>query len=367
MASNTRGILMFAHNNQEIDYIKLAIVNALLIQKHLLLTSEQITIITDQTTYDYALESLGEDMVNKSAQYMVTQTDVKFKYKNQRIYKDTYYSPKVLPFYNVNRCDAYELSPYDETILIDADYLVLSDVLNTCWNSNNDVMMNWKFQDVCSDRKYQQLDRLDPLGITMYWATVVYFRKGPEAESLFNIVKHVKDNRTHYSNLYKFNDSIYRNDYSFSIAAHMLSGFRDKGLAQLPFTLYKTFDTDDIYKARGEKLYLYLEKANAPGDFMLTKWVGTDIHIMNKWAFNRISDHLLEVAQSDELEYFDSALKREVLVSEDLAMPAVPVGGTEEVVEAEAEAEAEPSFTNVNDALAAFKALQAAKKKANEK
>ena len=33
--NNTRGVLMFAHNNTEIDYFRLAVVNALLVQKNL--------------------------------------------------------------------------------------------------------------------------------------------------------------------------------------------------------------------------------------------------------------------------------------------------------------------------------------------
>ena len=36
---------------------------------------------------------------------------------------------KIQVSYNVNRCDAYDI-PHDETILIDADYLILHDTLN---------------------------------------------------------------------------------------------------------------------------------------------------------------------------------------------------------------------------------------------
>ena len=35
--------------------------------------------------------------------------------------------------------------PYDETILVDVDYLILSDTLNYCWGHNNELMMNWKY------------------------------------------------------------------------------------------------------------------------------------------------------------------------------------------------------------------------------
>jgi hypothetical protein len=74
-----------------------------------------------------------------------------------------------------------------------------------------------------------------------------------------------------------------------------MSGFVDKGIAQLPTTLYKTFDTDDVHSAvSDDTLLLLLEKPRSPGDFMLTKWSGVDLHVMNKWAINRISDGLME-------------------------------------------------------------------------
>lgn len=291
---NSRGILMFAHNNDEIDYFKLAVVNSFLIQKHLGI--ENITVVTDSHSFEYAKENLGEDVINSAINNIVIcEKDRNFKRANIRIYKDTSHTAKNLSFYNVNRCDAYDISPYDETILIDADYLVLSDTLNQCWGHNEELMMNWKWQDVMFERKFDSLDRLNDLGITMYWATVVYFRKTSYVESFFNIVKHVKDNSQFYRDLYKWKGRLYRNDYSFSVAAHTMSGFVDKGIPQLPTTLYKTFDTDDVHSALNDNtLLLLLEKPRSPGDFMLTKWNGVDLHVMNKWAINRISNSLLQ-------------------------------------------------------------------------
>jgi hypothetical protein len=291
---NSRGIIMFAHNNDEIDYSKLAVVNSFLIQKHLGI--KNITVVTDSHSLAHAEKELGKAKIKKAINNIViSEKDRNFKRANIRIYKDTSHTAKNLSFYNVNRCDAYDISPYDETILLDADYLVLSDTLNQCWDHNNELMMNWKWQDVMYERKFENLDRLNDLGITMYWATVVYFRKTPYVESFFNCVKHVKDNSQFYRDLYKWKGRLYRNDYSFSVAAHTMSGFVDKGVPQLPTTLYKTFDTDDVHSAVDEEtLLLYLEKPRSPGDFMITKWSGVDLHVMNKWAINRISKELLD-------------------------------------------------------------------------
>lgn len=284
---------MFAHNNEEIDYLRLAILNAKLIQKNTGI--KNITVVTDPHSLKHNEKTLGKKFIKSAINNLiVVEKDKKFKQKNIRLYKDTSHASKYLPFYNVNRCDAYDISPYDETILLDADYLILSDTLNHCWGHNNELMMNWKFQDIMYERKDPTLDRLYDMGITMYWATVVYFRKTEYVESFFNIVKHVRNNPQYYKDLYKWQGTLYRNDYSFSIAAHMMSGFVDKGIPQLPTTLYKSFDTDDIHSAVDENtIIMYLEKPRSPGDFMLTKWQGIDLHIMNKWAINRISEELL--------------------------------------------------------------------------
>ena len=294
--SNSRGVLMFAHNNTEIDYFRLAVVNALLVQKNLGI--KNITVVTDPHSLKQGEKTLGKRLIKKAINnIIVIAKDKKFKNTNVRLYKDTSHSVKNLPFYNVNRCDAYDISPYDETILLDVDYLILSDTLNQCWGHNNELMMNWKFQDIMYERKDPSLNRLNHLGITMYWATVVYFRKTEYAESFFNFVKHVKNNPQYYRDLYQWQGTLYRNDYSFSIAAHMMSGFTDKGIPQLPTTLYKSFDTDDIHSAVDKNtIIMYLEKPKSPGDFILTKWQDIDLHIMNKWAINRISNELIGYA-----------------------------------------------------------------------
>ena len=295
--NNTRGVIMFAHNNTEIDYFRLAVVNALLVQKNLGI--KNVTVVTDPHSLKQGEKTLGKRLIKKAINnIIIIEKDKKFKSLNQRLYKDTSHTAKYLPFYNVNRCDAYKLSPYDETLLIDVDYLILSDTLNHCWGHNNELMMNWKYQDIMYERKDPSLARLNDMGITMYWATVVYFRKTEYVESFFNIVSHVKNNPQFYKDLYKWQGTLYRNDYSFSIAAHVMSGFVDKGIPQLPTTLYKSFDTDDIHSAVDKNtIVMYLEKPRSPGDFMLTKWQGIDLHIMNKWAINRVSEELLEYAK----------------------------------------------------------------------
>lgn len=292
---------MFAHNNEQIDYLSLAVTNSLLAQKNMGLDRSQVTIVTDKHSYKHSAKKLGKELIESATDNLVfVEKDPEFKYTNIRSYRDTSHTIKDLPFYNINRCDVYDITPYDETILIDADYLILSDSLNQCWSHNNELMMNWQYTDVMSERSFDGLDRLSPLGITMYWATVVYFRKSTYTQSFFELVKHVKDNREYYQDLYKWRGGIYRNDYSFSIAAHTLGGFTDKAIPELPVPLYKTFDTDDIHQANSiTDITLFLEKVRSPGDHVLTRWRDVDLHIMNKWAIGRITERLLHLLLAD--------------------------------------------------------------------
>lgn len=296
--TNSKGVLMFAHNNVEIDYLKLAIVNSYLIQKNLGLTKNQITIVTDSHSLKHTETELSKKVIKgASSNIVIVEKDTDFKHKNIRTFHDTVITSKDLSFYNINRCDAYDISPYDETLLLDVDYLVLSDRLNHCWGHNNEIMMNWEYSDVMFGREYSDLERIGPMGISHYWATVVYFRKTQLTESFFNVAKHVAKNTHYYKDLYKWNGSLFRNDYSFSIAAHVISGFQDRGLPQLPITLYKTFDLDDVHSSPSpNELILYLEKINCPGDFIMTRWKNIDVHIMNKWAINRVAKELLKHA-----------------------------------------------------------------------
>ena len=77
----SRGILMFAHNNEEIDYIKLAVVNALLIQKNLGI--KDITVVTDPFSLKHAEKTLGKRLLKKAiSNIIVNKKDKKFKNTN---------------------------------------------------------------------------------------------------------------------------------------------------------------------------------------------------------------------------------------------------------------------------------------------
>jgi hypothetical protein len=114
--TTTKGILIFAHNNEEIDYFKLAVINAYYIKENL--DIHDITVVTNKFSYDYNVKNVGKEFIDNAVSNIVfTEKDKAFKNANRRLYKDTSHTNKTLPFYNVDRCDAYDLSPNDELAL----------------------------------------------------------------------------------------------------------------------------------------------------------------------------------------------------------------------------------------------------------
>jgi hypothetical protein len=283
---------MYAHNNSEIDYVKIACANALMVQKNL---NVPVTLVTDAGSIGWARTSLGNDFINYCFENIV-EVSKDYRFENPRNFHDTSYSSKNLQFYNCNHWEAYTLSPYDETLFIDCDYLIMSNELSKCWGSNNDVMINHTIYTP-GETKEPFSKMLDDVGIILRWATVIYFKKSLLAEHLFSMVKHIQDNYQYYKDLYYFSGGMFRNDNAFSIAIHTLNGFREDNpvIPELPIPgLLMSWDTGDIFKVNGiNDITVFAEKADK--GYMLCRLKNTDIHIMNKWAINRHSDKLIEL------------------------------------------------------------------------
>ena len=199
----TCGVLMYAHNNTEIDYFKIACANALMVQKNL---QVPVTLVTDTGTLSWGKTSLGEEFVNSCFEQVIIKNIEPFD--NTRAFCDTSYTTKSLQFYNCNHWEAYELSPYSETLFIDVDYLIMSSALGNCWGSNNDLMINHQIFGA-GDGSPPYSKFVDEFGIRQYWATVIYFKKTQFANAVFEIVRHVQENYFYYKQLYYFSGSMF--------------------------------------------------------------------------------------------------------------------------------------------------------------
>ena len=123
---------------------------------------------------------------------------------------------------NKGRYQAYELSPYDETILLDTDYMVNSDRLLTlfelptdfcCHDTTSFLMHPGVAQEVLSAYSFKTL-----------WATVVMFKKTQRAKQIFECLEMVQKNYEHYANIHSFIAGVYRNDYGLTLATRIVNG-----------------------------------------------------------------------------------------------------------------------------------------------
>lgn len=287
----SRGVLMYAHNNPEIDYLKIACANALMVKKNL---KVPVTLVTDSGTIDWGRKALGELIDKCFERVILVERD--YAFNNKRNFGDTSHNTKTLQFYNANHWAAYELSPYEETLFIDVDYLIMSPALNACWGSIHDVMVNNRIYSP-ADQVEPYSKNIDDMGIKLYWATVIYFRKSSLAEHLFSLMRHIQDNYSYYKDLYYFSNGMFRNDHAVSIAIHMLNGFSDfePVVKELPINgMLMSWDTNDIHDIPNiNDIILYVEKNKEKGNYILTRIKDLDVHILNKWACSRWADKLI--------------------------------------------------------------------------
>lgn len=290
----TRGIVMHAYNNDQVDYSLIALCNALAIKSNM---NVPVCLITYSGSIDWLIESQGKAVVDKAFDEVVIKDNPEDLKVSKRRFSDTPHTAFTLPWYNTTRADTYELTPFDETLLIDSDYLIMDKTLNKLWGSVHDVMIS---KDVISlnHSPVRNTEKwLEDTGIRMYWATCVYFKKSKTAEILFDLVNHVKSNYDYYAMVYGFPVQLYRNDYAFSIAIHMSNGFIPEAeeIASLPFPLLTSFDCDDLIDipTKNEMKFLINDRREN-WKFSLTKTKGQSVHVLNKFAIIRQAKKFLE-------------------------------------------------------------------------
>jgi hypothetical protein len=286
-----RGIIIFARNNGYVDYVKIACASAGYARKHLSGFNE-ICLITDTSSHD--------DNPKLIEQYFDrTIISDNFQPENTRLFKDTANSPEYASFKNMGRSEVYDLSPYDETLVIDCDYFIMSDTLDQVWGSENDFMINYQYRDIAG-RHGGNISYIDDFTIPMCWATVFFFRRSEYAENLFNLITHIKFNYKYYYALYNCSGNLFRNDFAFAMALHILNGNVSFKAPSLPIDyLNNSFDLDDIFRVNAANdIIMYCAKAETVEEHLLSRFTNTDVHIMNKRAIGRHVDTMLEMGET---------------------------------------------------------------------
>jgi hypothetical protein len=284
----TKGILIYAHNNRTVDYALMAIISGGLAKKHL---GQPASLVTDQATVDWMIESKIYDKATTVFENIFTVPRPESN-NSRGLYDGTERS--VVQFINGNRNSAYDITPYQRTLLIDADFLIFSNRLAEYWDVDSDVMIGESINDIYDNQRMGYHDRyVSDVGVKLYWATTVMFTKNTYSKMFFDLVRHVKDNYQYYADTYRFDSKQYRNDISFSVAKHMLNGFEQVSTGCLPPVL-TLLDRDILHSVDAEKLTV-LVSTKLDSNYCAAVLRDTDIHIMNKQSIVRHSAKLLEI------------------------------------------------------------------------
>ena len=143
----SKGVVLFAFNTDKVNYIEIAERASRLITRNLNLP---VTIITD----------IGEMPKN---------------------FRKGYAGGTL--WYNSGRYLAYELSPYDETLLLDSDYLILDDSLLKILDSAIDYTIMTKNQNPTQS----MTGNMGMLSLNYVWATAIAFKIPTNASVAFEI------------------------------------------------------------------------------------------------------------------------------------------------------------------------------------
>lgn len=259
MVNKSKGCIIFAIDNEDFEYTRLADIAAGLVKKNLGIPT---TIITDsKQEFKYAEDSIIID---------------KGSYTNRSMFDGNDYQN--VKWFNQSRPDAYDLSPYDRTLLIDADYFVLEPSLKNIF-AYHDCFMCYKtvFDPTMRD-SFVNSKMVSKYTIPMLWATVCYFDKSPRSHAIFHMMKQVRDNYEYYHQLFGVDSSPYRNDYALTLSGKVLGM---DSIQELPGEMCMLSTDVKVIDYKEDRGLVYTYEKNSRKYVNYVK--NHNVHILGKW------------------------------------------------------------------------------------
>tara|TARA_R100001163_G_C5065740_1_gene203762 strand:+ start:174 stop:932 length:759 start_codon:yes stop_codon:yes gene_type:complete len=207
------GALLYAFDS-DIRYTQIATECAIRLKKFL---NIPVSIVTDKELNNSVFDQ--EIVVDKPGT------------KNFKYWQDT---DQTSAWYNAGRSGAFEVTPYDRTLLVDIDYMVNSGVLKSLLDSHQSFFAHKTIMPVTKQVKTETFGQHKT---TMWWATVVIFDRSEFTQDVFAIWKMVESNYQHYANVFQFDARKFRNDYALSIALLVANGNTIPEHCEIPWPL----------------------------------------------------------------------------------------------------------------------------------
>lgn len=186
---------------------------------------------------------------------------------------------KPVAWSNSGRCNALNDSPYDRTLLLDADYWIASDCLTSVLRSKGHFYAH-------NNRMYinEQLSKIETFGTLktpMWWATVCVFDRSEFSQDVFSAWQMIEQNYSHYANLFQFTRKPFRNDHALSMALLLANGGEYPDCA-IPWPLINVPDSCDIDLANNKWTLGYTVYENDQHKHKRITVENQDLHIMGK-------------------------------------------------------------------------------------
>lgn len=207
-----KGVLLFAFNTDTVNYYDMAVATAKRANHFLNLP---VSIVTDE-------QSLPKNKTYEFDKTIIVALQADNSKENK-------------PWYNKGRYRAYDLTPYDETILLDTDYLINTDRLLKVFDFYDDFCCHDTTSYLLQPEAPQEY--LSQYSFKTLWATVIVFRKTNRTRQIFESLQMVQENYQHYENIHKFLNNTYRNDYGLTLALRIVNGHSVNKRDVIPWNL----------------------------------------------------------------------------------------------------------------------------------
>jgi hypothetical protein len=264
-----KGVLIYAFNNGRVDYWRQAVWCADRVRQHL---SLPVTIVTDLASQQS--RTCDHDTVITEARSGGTRL---YDHRNDTAGH---------AWYNSNRYQSYEISPYEQTLVIDSDYVVCSDQLLTLFDSGISVTAMKHVYDVTDRDQFRLYKNVSAhRGLHHYWATVLYFDRGVLTRDFFELMTMITDNYSHYAHIYDMPSRPFRNDFAVSIALNTVYGHVPEYIPEIPWAMANVFSDVDIAQISNDVFDLTYDSGDQS---RRTRIAGQDFHFMNKVALEKI-------------------------------------------------------------------------------
>jgi len=266
-----KGVVIFCHNNGSFDYLAMAKFCAKRVNKFL---SLPVTLITDKETF------------KKSKTYLFDK--VLFVEPNKNNFKEN------TIWINKDRFKVFELTPYDETILLDSDYIVNSTKLLKTFDICKDICVHNSASYIMQPKLEQEL--VSPYMDVTAWATVITFQKTKKAKQVFEVMEMIQKNYNHYANLHNFIAGTFRNDYALTLALRIVDGHLPNIANYIPWNLLHVGRNTVVYNLNddinnNEFLFMFDNWRNNKIKKEYITLKNLDFHLMNK---NNLSELINE-------------------------------------------------------------------------